>query len=75
MGDLISRQEAIDAICDYTDDLFNQITALEDLPSVQPELPSCGYCPFAKCTIDDDKPCSMKGVERVERLNQQTKGN
>ena len=37
MSDLISRQAAIDAICDYTDDLFNQITALEELPSAQPE--------------------------------------
>lgn len=35
--DTISRQAAMDAICDYTDDLFNQITALEDLPSAQPE--------------------------------------
>jgi len=37
MSDTIYRQAAIDAVRNYPDDLISQLTAIEDLPSAQPE--------------------------------------
>lgn len=37
MDDLISRDGAMDAVRNYPDDLISQLTAIEDLPSAQPE--------------------------------------
>ena len=37
MDDLISREMAIDAVRNYPDDLISQLTAIEDLPSAEPE--------------------------------------
>lgn len=37
MSDVISRQAAIDAVREYPNDLISQLTAIEDLPSAQPE--------------------------------------
>ena len=41
---LIMRQAAMDAVRDYPDDLISQLTAIEDLPSVEPEIIRCKDC-------------------------------
>ena len=47
MSDLISREAAIDAVRNYPDDLISQLTAIEDLPSVEPEIIRCKDCKYS----------------------------
>lgn len=61
--DTISRQAAIDAIRDNADDLFNQITALEDLPSAQPKA-DCQKCVF----------CGFSGFKQFQAAQPDIKG-
>lgn len=54
MDDLIRRDGAMDAVRDYPDDLISQLTAIEDLPSAQPDadfvtVVRCKDCKHNQC--------------------------
>lgn len=46
--DLISRQAAIDAVCEYCEYYYNEnvIQSIKDLPSAQPEVIRCKDCVY-----------------------------
>jgi hypothetical protein len=74
MQDLIYRQEAIDAMRQYS--YFNDfdvsvidediaVIALKDLPSAQPEIIHCADCKWFQCNMRPDGYLP-KGVEEYE---------
>ena len=74
MQDLIYRQEAIDAMHQYS--YFNDfdvsvidediaVIALKDLPSAQPEIIHCADCKWFQCNMRPDGYLP-KGVEEYE---------
>lgn len=56
MNDLISRQEAIDAMCAVNDSICGQqaIDAICELPSAQPEIIRCKDCIYFDKGYDED---------------------
>ena len=63
MGDLISRKEAIDAVCKsecesgFCGIPCPEVDALKSLPSPQPMVLTCDGCRYVG-TYDTDFPCS-----------------